>query len=58
MAKMGDFIAFQAAIALHTGARKRGPHRNGVSMPVSQSSEKPFAEQGNMVKPIYENLST
>ena len=56
MAKMGDFIAFQAAIALHT---ERGNEAliEKVYQDCVAELEKPFAEQRNMVKPIYENLS-
>ena len=56
MAKMGDFIAFQAAIALH---KERG--NEGLIDEVYQAClaelKKPYAEQRNVVKPIYENLT-
>ena len=56
MAKMGDFIAFQAAIAIH---KKRGNEAliEGVYQACKAELEKPFSEQRNMVKPIYENLT-
>jgi len=56
MAKMGDFIAFQAAIALH---KERGNEAliETVYNACIEELKKPFAEQGNMVKPIYENLT-
>ena len=56
MAKMGDFIAFQAAIALH---KERGNEAliERVYEDCKAELEKPFSEQLNKVKPIYDQLS-
>lgn len=56
MAKMGDFIAFQAAIALH---RERGNDAliEQVFADCLVELEKPYTEQENKVKPIYDHLT-
>ena len=56
MARMGDFIAFQAAIALH---RENGNDDliEEVYSACKTELEKPFEEQENKVKPIYGALS-
>ena len=56
MAKMGDFIAFQAAIALH---KERGNEAliERVYEDCKAELEKPFTEQLNKVKPIYDELT-
>jgi len=56
MAKMGDFIAFQAAIAIH---KERGNQAliDGVYADCKAELEKPYDQQENKVKPIYQSLT-
>ena len=56
MARMGDFVAFQAAIALH---RERGNEAliEEVYQACKAELEKPYEQQENKVQPIYESLS-
>lgn len=56
MARMGDFIAFQAAISLH---RERGNDNliESVYDACLLELEKPYDEQRNVVKPIYDSLT-
>ena len=56
MARMGDFVAFQAAIALH---RERGNDAiiEEVYAACKAELEKPYEQQQNKVQPIYERLS-
>ena len=56
MARMGDFVAFQAAIALH---RERGNEAliEEVYEACKAELAKPYEQQENMVQPIYESLS-
>ena len=56
MARMGDFVAFQAAIALH---RERGNDAliEEVYEACKAELEKPYEQQENKVQPIYESLS-
>lgn len=56
MARMGDFIAFQAAIALH---RERGNDTliEEVYHACKAELEKPLEEQENRVQPIYDQLT-
>ena len=56
MARMGDFIAFQAAISLH---KERGNDAiiDEVYAACKAELEKPYAAQENRVKPIYAGLS-
>lgn len=56
MARMGDFIAFQAAIAIH---RERGNEAliESVYSSCKAELEKPYAAQENKVKPIYDGLT-
>ena len=56
MARLGDFIAFQAAIALH---KERGNDHliEEVYSACKAELEKPYEEQENKVKPIYGELS-
>ena len=56
MAKMGDFIAFQAAIAIHM---ERGNNAliDGVYAACKAELEKPYDQQENKVKPIYQSLT-
>lgn len=56
MARMGDFIAFQAAIALHH-RRDNGDLIESVYAACKAELEKPYEQQQNKVKAIYENLS-
>ena len=55
MARMGDFVAFQAAIALH---RERGNEAliEQVYQACKAELEKPYEQQENKVQPIYESL--
>ena len=55
MARMGDFVAFQAAIALH---RERGNEAliEEVYQACKAELEKPYEQQENKVQPIYESL--
>lgn len=56
MAKMGDFIAFQAAMAIH---KERGNQAliDGVYADCKAELEKPYDQQENKVKPIYQSLT-
>jgi len=56
MARMGDFVAFQAAIALH---RERGNDAiiEEVYAACKAELDKPYEQQQNKVQPIYERLS-
>ena len=56
MAKMGDFIAFQAAIAIH---KERGNQAliDEVYADCKAELEKPYDQQENKVKPIYQSLT-
>ena len=56
MARMGDFVAFQAAIALH---RERGNEAliEQVYEDCKAELEKPYDQQQNKVQPIYESLT-
>ena len=56
MARMGDFVAFQAAIALH---RERGNEAliEQVYQDCKAELEKPYETQENKVQPIYDSLS-
>ena len=56
MARMGDFVAFQAAIALH---RERGNEAliERVYKDCKAELEKPYDQQQNKVQPIYESLT-
>ena len=56
MARMGDFVAFQAAIALH---RERGNEAliEEVYQACKAELGKPYEQQENKVQPIYESLS-
>ena len=56
MARMGDFVAFQAAIALH---RERGNEAliEEVYQACKAELEKPHEQQENKVQPIYKSLS-
>ena len=56
MARMGDFVAFQAAIELH---RERGNEAliEQVYLDCKAELEKPLEEQRNRVQPIYASLT-
>ena len=56
MARLGDFVAFQAAIALH---RERGNEAliEQVYQDCKAELEKPYDQQENKVQPIYESLA-
>lgn len=56
MARMGNFVAFQAAIALH---RERGNEAliESVYEACKAELEKPYETQENKVQPIYESLT-
>lgn len=56
MAKMGDFIAFQAAMAIH---KERGNQAliDRVYADCKAELEKPYDQQENKVKPIYQSLT-
>ena len=56
MARMGDFVAFQAAIELH---RERGNEAliEQVYLDCKAELEKPLEEQRNRVQPIYSSLT-
>ena len=56
MARMGDFVAFQAAIALHR-ERGNGSLIEKVYQDCKAELEKPYETQENKVQPIYESLS-
>ena len=56
MAKMGDFVAFQAAIALHK-EKGNDPLIESVYEACLLELEKPYDEQENKVKPIYDSLT-
>ena len=56
MARMGDFVAFQAAIALHR-ERGNGSLIEKVYQDCKAELEKPYEQQENKVQPIYESLS-